>query len=167
MEEWKEITDYPNYEISNLGNVKNKTTKRLLKNTISSTGYYVIDLYKNGKGKKFKIHRLIAIAFIHNLENLQIIDHIDKNKLNNSLDNLRWTTQRNNCYNKIRKTQNSTSKYRGVCWDKKEKKWRVQIKLNDKTKHIGYFDIEEEGAKTFNDFVIFHNLQEFVDLNII
>ena len=165
MEEWKEITDYPNYEISNLGNVRNKTTNRLLKFGINSSGYYNINLYKNGKSKTFTLHRLLAITFIPNLDNFPIIDHIDRNPLNNSINNLRWTTQQNNCYNKT--TKFHTSKFRGVFWNKKNKNWRVSIYLNKIKTHIGSYNTEEEGARAFNEFVIFNNLQEFVDLNII
>lgn len=166
MEEWKEITDYPNYEISNLGNVKNKTTNKLLKSNINNRGYYDICLFKNKKRKIFHIHRLIAITFIPNLDNFPLIDHIDRNPLNNTLDNLRWVSYSQNNYNKT-KQKNSTSQYRGVFWDKSRNKWKVKIVINKKNKHIGYFEIEEEGAKAFNEFIISNNLQEFVNLNII
>jgi len=166
MEEWKEITDYPNYEISNLGNVRNKTTNNLLKKEITRD-YYHIQLWKKGKRKHFRIHRLIAEAFIPNPNSLLEIDHIDRNRKNNSLDNLRWVSSSQNGYNRNMKTQNSTSKYRGVCWVKSKNKWKVQIKINGKPKYIGIFEREEEGAKAFNEFVISHNLAEFVELNII
>jgi hypothetical protein len=167
MEEWKEITDYPNYEISNLGNVKNKKTNKILKSQINLHGYYQIRLFKNKKVKTFTLHKLLSIIFIPNPNNFLEIDHKDKNALNNSLDNLRWVSHSQNNYNRNMKTQNSTSKFRGVSWDKKIKKWRVAIYLNQKKTFLGYFEIEEEGAKAFNEFVISHNLQEFVDLNII
>jgi hypothetical protein len=165
MEEWREITDYPNYEISNLGNVRNKKGNTLA--LYITRKHYYIKLYKNSKGKNFILHRLIAIAFIPNPDNFLEIDHIDRNPLNNSLDNLRWVSRSQNVYNRNMKTQNSTSKFRGLHWDKSKNKWVARIRLNGKGKHIGYFETEEEGARAFNEFVISHNLGEFVDLNII
>ena len=163
MEEWKEITDYPNYKISNLGNVRNKKGN-ILALDITRNHYYV-KLYKNSKGKTKYIHQLLAEAFIPNPNNLELIDHIDKNPLNNSLDNLRWANKSINSLNRISKSH--TSKFRGVSWDKSKNNFQVKIELNGKSTYIGRFEIEEEGARAFNEFVISHNLEEFVDLNII
>jgi hypothetical protein len=124
-------------------------------------------LSKNGKSKTLLIHRLIAIAFIPNPNNFPEIDHIDRNSLNNSLVNLRWVSKTQNGYNRNMKTQNSSSQYRGVSWNKLRNKWFVQIKLNGKSKYIGRFETEKEGALAFNNFVISHNLEEYVDLNIL
>jgi hypothetical protein len=163
MEEWKEITDYPNYEISNLGNIRNKNNNLIP--YLNKSGYYCIKLYTEEYPKL--IHKLIAEAFIPNPNSLFEIDHIDRNRKNNSLDNLRWVSRSQNQYNRNMKTQKSTSKYRGVSLNKGINKWRVRIKMNGKDTHIGYFETEEEGARAFNEFVISHNLGEFVELNII
>lgn len=165
MEEWKTITDYDNYEISNLGNVKNKKTNRLLTPYIISSGYYGVQLCKNGKHKNYLIHRLIAIAFIPNPNNYPVIDHIDRNPLNNSIVNLRWVNLSQNNYN--RKYNGLTSNHRGVYLDKTKNKWVVRINLYKKTKYIGLSNTEEEGALLFNNFVISNNLQEFIELNIL
>lgn len=74
--------------MSNLGRVKNKHG-RILKPEIR-TGYYSVDLRKNGKRYKFRIHRLVAEAFIPNLDSLPMINHKDENKLNNIASNLEW-----------------------------------------------------------------------------
>lgn len=165
MEEWKTITDYDNYQISNLGNVKNKKTNKLLTPYINSSGYYGVQLCKNGKHKNFIIHRLIAIAFIPNPNNYPVIDHKDKNLLNNSLNNLRWVSISQNSYNK--KVNCKTSKYRGVKWSKQNNKFIITIYINKKPKYIGLSNTEEEGALLFNNFVISNNLQEFIELNIL
>ena len=101
---WKDIEGYEGfYKISNFGRVKSlkrKDTKgrtvreRILKPCIVD-GYYSVTLYKDIR-KIFKIHRLIAMAFIPNIENKPFINHIDGNKKNNSIDNLEWVTNQEN-----------------------------------------------------------------------
>jgi hypothetical protein len=167
MEEWKPIEDYENYEISNLGNVRNKKKNKLLTPQINIYGYYRITLRNNIQKKHYFIHRLIAIAFIPNPDNLPEIDHIDRNKLNNSLDNLRWVSRNQNGYNINMKTQNSTSKFRGVCWDKSRNKFKVGIRLNGKSKHIGMYLTEEEGAVAYNEAIKKYNLEDFIKPNIL
>jgi hypothetical protein len=116
MEEiWKPIQDFEDYQISNLGNVRNIKTNKRLKPYINNGGYLDISLCKNKKNTKFKIHRLIAIAFIPNPENKPTVHHKDKNKLNNSIENLEWATmsEQNTKENKqprIPNIMNSSSK---------------------------------------------------------
>ena len=82
--------------MSNLGHVKNKHG-RILKPEIRN-GYYSVDLMKNKKRYKFRIHRLVAEAFIPNPDNLPIINHKDENKLNNEASNLEWCTSSYNTH---------------------------------------------------------------------
>ena len=96
MEElWLPITDFPNYQVSNFGNVKNIVTNRPMKLHLKS-GYYNICLVHNKVRQGFKVHRLVALAFIPNLENKSDVNHKDKNKLNNHIDNLEWMTRKEN-----------------------------------------------------------------------
>ena len=94
-EEWKNIQDYENYEVSNLGNVRNKKTGRILK-SYDKGGYAVIGLSKT-KGKIFYIHRLVCQTFIQNPENKSQVNHKDKNGLNNHVNNLEWNSHQENC----------------------------------------------------------------------
>lgn len=93
------IKDYENYTINEEGIIINIKGKEL-KPYIHPTGYKIVDLYKDGKRKHFKLHILLAQTFIPNPNNYKIIDHIDRNKLNNNLDNLRWVTSSENNLNK-------------------------------------------------------------------
>ena len=89
-EEWKDILDYENYEVSNLGNVRNKKTGRILK-SYNKGGYAVVGLSKI-TGKIFPVHRLVCQAFIPNPENKPQVNHKDKNGLNNNVSNIEWNT---------------------------------------------------------------------------
>lgn len=110
MEEiWKDIKDYEDiYQVSNLGNVKSKTRVvnrkyqgqiipqivygQEMSFVIHKKGYLRVWLAKNGKRKSYMVHRLVAEAFIPNVDNKPEVNHIDGNKQNNSVDNLEWVT---------------------------------------------------------------------------
>lgn len=79
------IKDFPNYRITTDGQVYSITRGHYLKPYITNAGYYKINLYKNGKYKKFFVHRLVANAFLPNLDNLPVVNHKDENKLNNNV----------------------------------------------------------------------------------
>lgn len=119
MEIWKTINNYPNYQVSNLGNVrsvyvstdknnryfkKNKTNimYRQLRPRYDKDGYIMVCLYKDKKYKNFRLHRLIAEMFIPNPNNYPEVNHEDGNKQNNCVDNLKWCTtsenQLHSCY---------------------------------------------------------------------
>lgn len=106
IEIWKDIPNYEGlYQVSNLGNVKsldhyssNGFTDilykgRLLKQQKDKYGYLSVVLYKNGKYKRCKVHRLVALAFIENLYDMTEINHIDGNKKNNNVSNLEYSTR--------------------------------------------------------------------------
>lgn len=113
-ETWKPIKGYEGlYEVSNLGNVRS-VDKHLMcgkqycllkgkpkKAYYTPMGYLMTDLYKNGQGKKYYLHRLIAEAFIPNPNNLPCIDHINTVRDDNRLENLRWCTKKENANNPL------------------------------------------------------------------
>lgn len=88
---WEDIKGYPNYEVSNLGRVKNKNRNKIIKNFFNK-GYKLVSLNKNNKRKTFRLHRLVAEAFIPNPDNLPQVNHKDEDKTNNRVDNLEWCT---------------------------------------------------------------------------
>lgn len=97
MENWKTINNFENYEVSDLGRVRNKKTGKVLKPKISNSGYEYISLYKKGKETKKYIHRLMLENFkpCDNMNNL-VVNHKDENKQNNIISNLEWLTQKEN-----------------------------------------------------------------------
>lgn len=108
MELWKDIPEYDNYQVSNLGKVKSKARKvvfghssrmdpeRIMALAEDKDGYYRVALSKDGKKKRFFVHRLVGMAWIENPEELPVINHIDGNKQNNELSNLEWCTRSEN-----------------------------------------------------------------------
>lgn len=90
----KLIPGFENYSITMSGRVINNTTKKCKKPTDnhSGKGYLHVDLYNNGKRKKFFVHRLVAEAYIPNPDNKPYVNHIDGNPKNNNFQNLEWCT---------------------------------------------------------------------------
>ena len=103
MTEWKKVPNY-NYEVSNFGEVRNAKTKKILKQGLGTSDYYRVSFSLGCKGtpKIMFVHRLIAMAFIQNPENKPVVNHIDGNKLNNSISNLEWVTYKENTEHAIR-----------------------------------------------------------------
>lgn len=94
---WKSLDfiGYPDYEVSTLGNVKSLNYRgsgkeRLLKPIKIKLGYCVVGLYKNTKPKIFTVHKLVALAFIPNIQNSPMINHKNEIKTDNRVENLEW-----------------------------------------------------------------------------
>lgn len=100
-EMWRPIVGFPKYEVSNTGKVRSLdyrhtgVTKELRQKT-DKDGYKAVRLFWNGKDKHFLVHRIVAMAFIDNPNDLPQINHIDENKGNNNIDNLEWCTAKHN-----------------------------------------------------------------------
>lgn len=97
MEIFVDIKGYEGqYQISNCGNVKSLKSNKILSPVPHTKGYLKAQLCKDGKRKSCYIHRLVAEAFIPNPKGLSQVDHIDNNRKNNSVENLRWVTCQDN-----------------------------------------------------------------------
>lgn len=93
IEIWKPIIGYEGlYEVSNIGNIKNVVTNTLKKQTITNWGYLSVTLFKDGKGKKIKVHRIVMFAFVGEVSKDVEINHINEIKTDNRLTNLEYCT---------------------------------------------------------------------------
>ena len=130
---------YPNGDVESY----QRKNPRILKHCIDTQGYIYVGLFKNNKRKIFKIHRLIAIYFIDNPNNYSEIDHIDRDKQNNNLENLRWASRSINSRNR-----NNRGKYlKGVF--KRNNKFEASIRIDGKLTYLGVFDTELEAHQIY------------------
>ena len=122
VEVWKDVVGYEEFfKVSNLGNVYSKRSGKILKQNLHPNGYYTIATKIGGRcGKNicFKVHRLVAKAFIQNVYDKPYVNHIDGVKTNNTIGNLEWCTAKENTHHAIanglisynkRKTKSSTN----------------------------------------------------------
>ena len=93
----KDVKNYEGlYAITSCGKVYSYRSKKFLKPFADKDGYLMVSLYKDNKKKTFKIHRLVALAYIPNPDGLETVDHIDGNKEHNYINNLQWMTRGDN-----------------------------------------------------------------------
>lgn len=109
-----------------------------------SSGYYKVKI----KGKSYLLHRII---FMYHYGYVPVyIDHIDKNKLNNKIENLRECKKK--CFNAVNSfvRSDSSSNFKGVAWHKSSKKWQSSVFKDGKRHYLGLFIDPVEAAKAYN-----------------
>jgi hypothetical protein len=143
MESWRKIEDY-DYEVSDWGNVRRFGSAKNLKGWKNVHDRFQVALCKNGIEKNHTVHRLVATAFLENPENLNCVDHIDRNRQNDRLENLRWCSRSQN--NSNRTNKNKTG-FPGV--HKKGQKYKAEIKINGKKTYLGLFETPEEAHEAY------------------
>lgn len=156
LENFQNINDFPNYMINKNGEIYSKIRKRLLL-VKAYGGYNKIGLRNQKKPYNKSLHRLLGIQYLPNPNNFPCIDHINRNKLDNSLSNLRWVSYSTNSKNKSSK-KNSTSIYIGVRkTHNKKNPYRAETNQEGKKYNIGYFTTEFEAYEAYKQF----NLEKF------
>lgn len=122
--------------------------------------YVLTSTYINRNRSCLFLHRLLTDCPAG-----MFVDHIDGNPLNNCKSNLRLCTHAENLRNQKNK-DNFTSKYKGVCFSKRDKKWRASIMINYKHIHLGFHKNEIDAAKAYNKAAL-ENFGKYARLNII
>jgi hypothetical protein len=103
MESWKDIRDFPRYEVSNIGRIRRLKRNKMynyLKCHTSKNGYIQVCLRKNNKKTTKNVHRLVLEAFVGPCPEGKQCDHIDRDRGNNNVTNLRWVTPKENTQNR-------------------------------------------------------------------
>lgn len=130
--------------------------------TTNNRGYKVIGFTYEGKSKNLYCHRLAW--FLHyNIWPDGNLDHVNGEKRDNRISNLRQVTQLQNCHNS-KKSKLCSSVYKGVSWSKVVGGWHSYITLQGKRKHLGYFSNEEDAAKTYDQAAL-ENFGVYAKLN--
>lgn len=158
QEEWRPVPAHSGYEVSNTGRVrsidrivrvkgrgKRALKGRVLKQGTMPAGYR----YVRGVGGTFLVHRAAALAFLPPRDGAECVDHIDGDKANNCIENLRWATMAENQANRIKGRERASSNYKGVHWVASRGKWRATISHRGKITHIGLFEDELEAARAY------------------
>jgi hypothetical protein len=128
MDELFDLKDYEGiYKINKKGELWSCYYKRFLNFRTNSHGYICYKLCNYNVRTNGLAHRLVAIQFIPNPDNLPLVDHIDRDKFNNNLDNLRWVNKRQNQLNR------HDTKHPYICYRKAEDKYVIQIRIKSKT----------------------------------
>ena len=163
MEEWKIINEFPDYEISNLGNIRKRPNTfrcpngRMMKKEVNKRGYEQIVISKTHR----LVHRLVARAFLENPQNLPVVDHIDGNQTNNRVENLRWCTHSQNSGNaKVY----GRVKIKGVYQDNKHNSFRARIQCDGERICIGSYETKEEAGRAY-DLKALELFGQFAKLN--
>ena len=159
MEEiWKTIEDYPNYMVSNMGRVKRLVgfkcnVERFLTGQKDKDGYILLCLSKDGSIKRYRVHRLVAEAFVPNPDNKPEIDHINTDRSDNRAENLRWATRKENANNPITRKHHkrvcSEETKRKIGAANKGKQSRKGAVLTDETKNKISKSLKEYYGRTF------------------
>jgi hypothetical protein len=151
VEIWKSVIGYRGlYEVSNEGRVKSDVFGRgkLLKPSDNGTGSLRVFLWKDGSRKARTVHRLVAEAFLNYnpVGRKFVIKRIDGDSANSSASNLQVITAREN---KSQRHIKSSSKFVGVSWHKRDRKWVAHIRIDGEKKHLGSFALEEAAGAAY------------------
>lgn len=162
---WKDVNDSNGqYKVSNTGRVmsfKRYKDGEIMKGYLRSDNYSEVNFVNHTKKPKILIHRLVAIHFVPNPNNYDIVDHIDRDRQNNNSNNLRWTNKQINSLNSSFSSRN-TSGCKGITYMKKNDKWRVRW-FEGQNEQGKYCKTKEEAIQHRIKVLQLHYPKEYVD----
>jgi hypothetical protein len=159
VEHWMAVNNFPSYAVSSFGRVRNARGHMLSPALVH--GYPQVGLYHECKKTSLKVHRLVAMTFFPTSDLTLEVDHRDRDRRNNMVTNLRWVSHSTNSFNRGKFT-GSSSRFRGVSWQKQTSKWRVFIQLDGEKKYIGLFANELDAARAYNGALVEFGLDEAI-----
>lgn len=159
IEEWRAIPGYPGYAASSLGRVKSVDrpgwgarkpkifTGVILKASVNYKGYAYLKLRLDGRNRTHSVSRLVGMAFL-DLRDGELVDHIDRDRSNNRLSNLRVASASENAINS-KLSRSNKSGVRGVSYSPKLGKWKAMIGAHGHYHYLGSFSTKEEAAAAY------------------
>jgi hypothetical protein len=153
-EVWKQIPGFEGYEASNTGLIRShlRGVPKVLKFAKNNRGYFIVGVRRDMSTHHKLVHRLIAMTFLG--ESNLVVDHVNNNKEDNKLSNLRYCTQRENTTNGNFTTSiiKKYSKFIGVTKSKgRQKEWKSTIRINGKSTYLGNFYTEQEAVNAYQN----------------
>lgn len=136
------IPGFKQYEMSEEypHDVTHVASGRVKQWVLQRNGYYSASIYKDGRMHTMGRARLIAHCFIPNPEGKPTIDHINRDRTDDRVENLRWATHSEQNQNQVYMVRTNTSGVRGVSWHRQGAKWQVKIMVDGTLLHLGLFD---------------------------
>jgi hypothetical protein len=156
MEEiWKDVPETDGrYEASTFGRIRFKDSGRFISYSNSTSHYDKCAINR----KSIKVHRIIANTFIPKIEGKNEVNHKDFDRKNNRIDNLEWTSRRENHTHVAINNPNRSSKYVGVT-KVSDKLYYAKISINNKKVHLGKFDNELDARDAYLNYLKEHNIE--------
>lgn len=155
MESWVEVNGNKLYKVSDMGNIFSVNANRIIKKQVNKYGYEYVDMYLSGVKSRRNVHKLVIEAFI-GIQDGQV-DHIDGDKRNNRLSNLRYCSGWQNKINHLTKDKKIEGKYSskhvGVFFRKNRNRWIASATVEGKRTLIGSFKHELDAKESYDKFL--------------
>jgi hypothetical protein len=140
--EWRKVADSL-FEVSSTGLIRRIGKEKCFKPGVDAGGYFILPVhYEDGSRKTKRLHRLVGGAFLPNPDNLPELDHINRDRKDNRIENLRWVSKNKNQWNKG--VQESKTGFTGV--RESDGRWRATLWAYGKYHHLGVFSTLEEAV---------------------
>ena len=146
-----EIPGYPDYSLHRYGDNDFRVWSKPRKDALGrgcgncyltnclNQGYLNVNLHNNGVKQTIRIHQIVAWIFHKNPDSKPEVDHIDRDRSNNRPENLRWATRKEQIDNQGMRSDN-ISGTTGIGWNRRDKKWRVQLRVDGRQKNFGDYE---------------------------